>query len=62
MASELRGLDAWKTRVPEFHGASEECEECFQPHHYEAEDGHRCQCGGCVEGRREFEWEREQGI
>lgn len=63
----LPGYDAWKAHNPadEFLGSDGLCQECEQPSHCNqqvvspAVGYHRCACLACIEGRREFEFERE---
>lgn len=38
------------------------CGECDQPAHCNDRKDHRCACPDCIEGRKEFLWEREYGI
>lgn len=38
------------------------CDDCDQVAHCNERQDHRCICPECVEGRREFEYEREHGI
>ena len=53
--------DAWRTREPADTGYGCWCgTHCHRNSRVDYE--HDCECDDCIEGRREFEWEREHGL